>query len=196
MSKKFIVLSAIVASLPIAASAPAAKPAEVKAEQKPSSKATPNIRYMDLSVVMGNCKEGKEASARLEKLQADLAARVNKKGKAYEDAGKAYREQEKMLSADARNKKQQELVRLEAEYQNELKSCENEFKLVVQQETEKIAQHVDTAVSKMAKAEGLDAVVDKMSGRPVFTASTVDRTQDVIEAMNKEYKPAAAAAKA
>lgn len=193
MNKKCLVLSAIVLALPVAhvsaGVAPVAKPAAAPV-------APAKVRYMDLSAVMGNCAEGKAASDRLQKVQDDLAARVTKLGKKYEEAAKAYQSQEKMLSADARNKKQQEIVRLEADYKNELQACENEFKLLVQQETEKLAKHVDEAVSKLAKAEGLDAVVDKISGRTVYVADAVDNTQRIIAEMNKAYKPAAPAAKA
>jgi outer membrane protein len=47
---------------------------------------------------------------------------------------------------------------------------------------------IDVVVAKLAKRHGLQVVLDKSKGGPtIYSAETLDLTNDVIEEINREY---------
>ncbi|PKN03285.1 hypothetical protein CVU75_03005 [Candidatus Dependentiae bacterium HGW-Dependentiae-1] len=146
------------------------------------------IRFMDTFEAMRVSKEGVEVAKELENKRKELAKKIETEEKRIAQAMTEYRSQASSLSDTARNKKELELTNMKRDYESMVQKYEEELKLVMQQKTELLAKEVDKAVTKMAKEEGLDAVVDRMSGRVIYASAKGDCTEKIAREMNKQYE--------
>ena len=169
---------------------------------------SPRVGIIDMARVSAESLLGKSYAAQLEKLQNDISAEATKKqselGK-MDAAVKALQEelekQGAVLSPEARDKKQQEIVRKTRERQAFLEDGQAEINRMrerAQQQAQAIngefQQKVRPLVEQVAKDKGLDLVLDSQ------VAYTINRdfdiTRDVIAKADEteKAKPAAAAA--
>jgi outer membrane protein len=198
MKKTFV--PALFASLAAVAAVSAQEPAR-----------SPRIAVIDMSRVSAESTLGKSYAGQLEKLQNDINATATQKqtdlGK-LDAALKALQDelekQGAVLSPEARDKKQQDIVRKTRERQAYLEDGQAEINRMrerAQQQAQAIngefQQKVRPLVEMVAKDKGLDLVLDSQ------VAYTINRdfdiTRDVIakaDEVDKAPKPAAAAAPA
>jgi outer membrane protein len=167
---------------------------------------SPRVAVIDMARVSAESLLGKSYAAQLEKLQNDINAEATKKqtelGK-LDAAVKALQDelekQGAVLSQEARERKQQEIVRKGRERQAFLEDGQAEINRMrerAQQQAQAIngefQQKVRPIVEQVAKDKGLDLVLDSQ------VAYTINRdfdiTRDVIAKADETAKPAAAAA--
>jgi len=195
MKKTYAILTAALAA---AAAAPAQEPA-------PRS---PRVAVIDMARVSAESLLGKSYAAQLEKLQTEINAEATKKqtelGKldaALKTLQEELEKQGAVLSPEARDKKQQDIVRKTRERQAFLEDGQQEINRMrerAQQQAQQIngefQQKVRPLVEAVAKDKGLDLVLDSQ------VAYTINRdfdiTRDVIAKADETAKPAAAAAAA
>jgi outer membrane protein len=167
----------------------------------------PRVAVIDMARVSAESQLGKTFAAQLEKLQTEINAEATKKqtelGK-LDTALKALQEelekQGAVLSPEARDKKQQDIVRKTRERQAFLEDGQQEINRMrerAQQQAQAIngefQQKVRPLVEQVAKDKGLDLVLDSQ------VAYTINRdfdiTRDVIGKADEaeKAKPAAAA---
>jgi len=171
---------------------------------------TPHVAVIDMARVSAESLLGKSYAAQLEKLQTEINAEATKKqtelGKldtALKTLQDELEKQGAVLSPEARDKKQQEIVRKTRERQAFLEDGQAEINRMrerAQQQAQAIngefQQKVRPLVEEVAKEKGLDLVLDSQ------VAYTINRdfdvTRDVIakadEAEKAKPAPAAAAA--
>jgi len=195
MKKTFV--PALFASLAAAAAVSAQEPAR-----------SPRVAVIDMSRVSAESQLGKTYAAQLEKLQNDINATATQKqtelGKldaALKTLQDELEKQGAVLSPEARDKKQQDIVRKTRERQAYLEDGQAEINRMrerAQQQAQAIngefQQKVRPLVEQVAKDKGLDLVLDSQ------VAYTINRdfdiTRDVIakaDEVDKTPKPAAAA---
>jgi outer membrane protein len=192
MKKTFLV--ALFASLVSAGAAYAQEPAR-----------SPKIAVIDMARVSAESQLGKSYAAQLEKLQNDINTAATQKqtelGKLDATLKTLQDELEKqgaVLSPEARDKKQQDIVRKTRERQAYLEDGQAEINRMrerAQQQAQAIngefQQKVRPIVEQVAKDKGLDLVLDSQ------VAYTINRdfdiTRDVIGKADEAPKPAAAA---
>lgn len=145
------------------------------------------IRYIDAFTAMRECKQGIEEVAKLEERRQELAKKIEQEGKKYEASVNEFKAKTSTMSESARAKKEQELVRLKRDYESMVQGSEEEMKLVMQQITELLGREIEVAVTQYAQAEGLDAVIDKVTGRVLYTSSKADATTKVVTIMDKNH---------
>jgi len=192
MKKTFVVLAGALAAAGAAGAQEAAR--------------TPRIAVIDMARVSAESLLGKSFAAQLEKLQTDINAAATTKqtdlGKldtALKTLQEELEKQGSVLSPEARDKKQQEIVRKTRERQAFLEDGQAEINRMrerAQQQAQAIngefQQKVRPLVELVAKDKGLDLVLDSQ------VAYTINRdfdiTRDVIAKADEAAKPAAAAA--
>jgi outer membrane protein len=193
MKKTFLVFTAALAA------------AGAALAQEPAAARSPRVAVIDMARVSAESALGKSYAAQLEKLQTEINAEATKKqtdlGK-LDTALKALQEelekQGAVLSPEARDKKQQDIVRKTRERQAFLEDGQQEINRMrerAQQQAQAIngefQQKVRPLVEIVAKEKGLDLVLDSQ------VAYTINRdfdiTRDVIAKADETAKPAAAA---
>jgi outer membrane protein len=166
----------------------------------------PKIAVIDMARVSAESQLGKSYASQLEKLQNDINTEATKK---QTDLGKLdatlktlqdeLEKQGAVLSPEARDKKQQDIVRKTRERQAYLEDGQAEINRMrerAQQQAQAIngefQQKVRPIVELVAKDKGLDLVLDSQ------VAYTINRdfdiTRDVIAKADEAAKPAAAVA--
>jgi outer membrane protein len=146
------------------------------------------IRFIDFFGSMRECKEGVQEAEKLEHKRKDLAKSIEGEGKKLEAAVAKFKTESTTLNDAARAKKEQELTKMKRDYENLVQSCEEEMKVAMQQVTEGLAKQVEESVIDLAKREGLDAIIDKMTGRVVYASPKVDFTNKVVQSLNRNYE--------
>jgi len=194
MKKTFVVLAG---ALVAAGAAVAQEPAR-----------SPRIAVIDMARVSAESLLGKSYASQLEKLQTEINAEATKKqtdlvklDAALKTLQEELEKQGAVLSPEARDKKQQEIVRKTRERQAFLEDGQAEINRMrerAQQQAQAIngefQQKVRPLVELVAKDKGLDLVLDSQ------VAYTINRdfdiTRDVIAKADEteKAKPAAAAA--
>jgi outer membrane protein len=196
ISGKIMLASAMLVSLAQAATTDVAKNINVSdVVSSLESKADLKIRFIDTFDAMRSSKEGQEVSKELENKRKELAKNIEAEEKKVAQAMTEYRGKASTLSDVARNKEEQKLTKMKRDYEAMVQGSEEELKLVMQQKTEMLAKEVDKAVTQIAKAEGLDAVVDRMSGRVIYASQKGDFTEKITREMNKQYEVKLASSK-
>ena len=146
------------------------------------------IRYIDMFAAMRESQEGQQVSKELDAKRKEYAQKIEQEEKRLQQAMTEYRSKSSMLSESARSKEEQQLAKMKREYEGVVKNSEEELKLIMQQKTEQLGRKVDKAVTEVAKKDGLDAVVDKVSGRVIYTSQKSDCTTKITQAMNTTYE--------
>src|SRR5512145_1276536 len=171
---------------------------------------TPKLAVIDMARVSAESLLGKSYASQLEKLQNDINAEATKKqterGKldaALKTQQEEHEKQASVLSPEARDKKQQEIVRKTRERQAFLEDGQAEINRMrerAQQQAQAInaefQQKVRPLVEQVAKDKGLDLVLDSQVAYTIN--KDFDITRDVIVKADEaeKAKPAAAAAPA
>lgn len=163
-------------------------PIAPKAESISADRNDLKIRFMDVFTAMREGQEGNEVTAKLDLKRQELGKELEVDGKKLEQAKAEFKSKMSTMNDSARAKKEQEIVRMNRDFESKVQSSEEEMKLVMQQVTEVLAKGVEESVTEIAKRDDLDAVFDKSTGRPVYTSGKADCTEQVIQSMNKNFK--------
>jgi outer membrane protein len=169
---------------------------------------SPRVAVIDMARVSAESQLGKSYAAQLEKLQTEINAEATKKqselGK-LDVALKALQEelekQGSVLSPEARDKKQQEIVRKTRERQAFLEDGQAEINRMrerAQQQAQAIngefQQKVRPLVEQVAKDKGMDLVLDSQVAYTIN--KDFDITRDVIAKADEAAKAGASASAA
>lgn len=154
---------------------------------KHMSKKDVKLEVFDSFGVMRQCKGGIEQVDKLEERRQALAGKIEVEGKKYEAAVNELKTKAATMSESARAKKEQEIVRMKREYEGLVQGSEEEMKLMMQQITDALGREIELAVAQYAQAEGLDIVIDKVTGRVLYTSDKSDCTSRIVQIMDKNH---------
>lgn len=161
---------------------------------------SPVISTFDQIAGMSQSEDGKEAQKAMEKLQTDLAAELETKRKNLDERLKLFNAKKETLSTEARQKEEQELMAASNELQGEVRQAQERIRGEMNKVTEKLAKVAEEAAVEIAKAEKVDVLLEKNTGRVIYTKNGTDLTDKVQKKMNektavaKAKQPAAKAA--
>ncbi len=146
------------------------------------------IGFIESFAVMGDCQEGLKARKEIE-TKRDLAGKeIQDEAKKYEKAKNDYISKSTTMSDAARAKEEKQLMKLENDIKTLASEKEDELKMDMQFATENLAQNLDATVAKLAQAENLDIIFDKMTGRAMYVSDKFDYTNKAIKEMDKSYE--------
>lgn len=147
---------------------------------------SPIISTFDQIVGMSQCDLGKEEQAVMEKLQAKESERLEGDRKKLDDRLKAFNAKKDTLSEDARKKEEQELMAASNNLQNEVRKAQELIRAEMGKATEKLAKLTEEAAVEIAKAEKVDVLLEKNTGRVVYTKNGTDLTDKIQKKMNEK----------
>ncbi len=111
---------------------------------------------------------------------------LEKKGKEIEFAKKELSKKGSAMSADAVRAEEKKIAQLERDLSVHVKEKEEDFQVMAGKKEQAWAQEFQGVVVDWAQEHGLEKVLDEVSGRPLYVANTLKRTDEVIERMNKK----------
>lgn len=144
------------------------------------------IRFVNSTELMRDTEEGKKISKELQGIYKKLAEEVQELNKKLETSAAEYKKRESMLSESAKESEQKKLSRMKRELDVKAQEAEEEYKSEAQKATERISKEIIEVAEEVAKADELDALIDKDSGRALYVADEINYTSKLSERMNKK----------
>jgi Skp family chaperone for outer membrane proteins len=200
---KFLALF-LLCSAPVAYGTPVAQEAQ-KAQKKVSSELqkaeqklallsdeqdkvgnSPKISTLDQIVAMSQSEEGKEAQKAMEALQTREASALENERKSLDERLKLFNAKKDTLSDDARKKEEQELMASSNGLQGKVREAQELIRGEMAKATEKLAKLSDEAAIEIAKAENVDLLLEKNTGRVIYTKNGNDLTDKIQKKMNEK----------
>ncbi len=148
--------------------------------------ASPVISTFDQVIGMSQSELGKEEQKAMEKLQTDLAAELETERKGLDDRLKLFNAKKDTVSEDARKKEEQELMTASNDLQAKVRKAQEQIRAEMTKATEKLAKLAEDAAVEIAKAEKVDVLLEKNTGRVVYTKNGTDLTDKVQKKMNEK----------
>lgn len=155
------------------------------------------IRYVDAFEIMQKSKLGAQTAQELMETNKKWAEELTGKGKALEQEMMAFKSKESTMSDAAREKEGKRLTKAKRDYDAYVEEKNQDFQREQAKATEKILKEVRESASLVAKADGIDVVVDKMSGQVLYNSTKADYSDKIVASMDKKFtsaKPATAVA--
>lgn len=149
------------------------------------------IAFVDSFKAMRDCKEGQVVGKELDAMRDKFSKEIQQAAQkiAQEDAKlkeqvAALEAKASTLKAEAYAREKQNLAKvgrgIEKQKQGleeDVREKEEAIKITMQQKTEELAVKIEEGIVAVAKAQGVDAVIDKMTGRVMYTKD--DNTGDI-----------------
>ncbi len=147
-----------------------------------------DIAFVDSFAAMRECKDGQLVGAEIDKLREVASQELQKDAEFLAKTEADLKTKAAMLKPAELAKQERELAKKKRALEETLQEKEAELKLVMQQKTEDLAVKIEQGIVEVAKAKGVDAVIDKMTGRVMYTkeGNKGDLTQDAIAAIDKK----------
>lgn len=147
------------------------------------------IRFVNSSELMRETEEGQKISAELQQKYKELAEEIQDLNRKLETTATEFKKKEVMLSDSAKETEQKKLMKMKRELEVKAQEAEEEYKLAAQKATERISKEIIDVVEEIAKTDGLDAIIDRDSGRALYVAdANANYTAKVKDRMNKKFE--------
>jgi outer membrane protein len=147
---------------------------------------SPVISTFDQIIGMSQCDMGKEEQAVMEQLQAKYSEQLEGDRKKLDDRLKVFNAKKDTLSEDARKKEEQELMAASNNLQNEVRKAQELIRAEMGKATERLSKLTEEAAVEIAKAEKVDVLLEKNTGRVVYTKNGTDLTDKIQNKMNEK----------
>ena len=147
---------------------------------------SPVVSTFDQVIGMSQSEMGKEEQKVMEKLQAELAAELETERKGLDDRLKQFNVKKDAMSEEARKKEEQELMAASNDLQGKVRKAQEHIRAEMTKATEKLAKLAEEAAVEIAKAEKVDVLLEKNTGRVVYTKNGTDLTDKVQKKMNEK----------
>jgi len=145
------------------------------------------IRFIDTFAAMRESNEGAKVAETIEKKREGIAKQLDADGKKLEAKDKEVRSKMSTMSKEALNKEEAVVTKMQRDLKAKVEDSQETLKLDMQQATENLAHKVEKAVDAYAKAEKPDAIIDKTTGRVVYTSGKADITDIIKKQMDADY---------
>lgn len=151
-----------------------------------------NIGFVDTFEVMRNCENGKKATGDMQAQRERMAKELQDEEQVVVKAMTEFRTKSASpaFSDSAREAEEKRIMNMRRGLESKAQQYEEDLKISMQKISERIAKEVDEGVIAMAKAGSYDAMVDKMTGRVIYTKAELDVTAAVTKQVDKKHAKA------
>ena len=142
-----------------------------------------DIVFVDSFEAMRKCKDGELASKKIDMDRDSISKELQEKAQEIAKEQGDLESKKATLKPELVAKRQRDIDRKKREFEDLVRDKEEEMKLVMQQHTEHVAMKVEEGIVAVAKDKNVDAVIDKMTGRVLYTKDNNkgDITADTIK---------------
>lgn len=145
---------------------------------------------IDSKVILEKLPEYSQAQKELDKISEAWEKEVSERMQQVDQMYRTYQAERPMLSEQARQKKEDEIIAKEKEakdLQKKYFGFEGELFKKRQTLVKPVQDKVYNAVQEYASSKGYDMVYDKAGGITIFYANpTLDKTEEIIRLINKK----------
>lgn len=154
-----------------------------------------DIVFVDSFQAMRECQEGKKVGKELDTVREKLSKEIQQDAQKLAAQEKELQGKLPTMKKEAADREQRKLAKNRRELEDRVRDGEEELKIMMQNKTEALAAKVEEGIVEVAKRKGVDAVIDKMTGRVLYTKedNNGDITLDAIAQVDKSNKEAAKA---
>jgi outer membrane protein len=146
------------------------------------------IGLVDPARLLNDSNAGKKAKDALSAFSKNRQALIELEEKELRRMEEDFVKQASVLSAAAKNEREQVFRRRMAEYQQKAGELNREVQEKQKEVLDGFREKVEVVVGKVAKRLGLQVIIDKGKGGPaLYAEEELDITDQVIEEFNREY---------
>lgn len=146
------------------------------------------IGLVDPARLLNDSNAGKKAKDSLSAFSKNRQALIEIEEKELRRMEEDFVKQASVLSATAKNEREQVFRRRMAEYQQKASELNREVQEKQKEVLDAFRDKLELVVGKVAKRHGLQVIIDKGKGGPaIYGDAELDITNEVIEEFNREY---------
>ena len=143
------------------------------------------IAVVDTTRAASNSKEGKAAEQRLRSMRETKREEFKPKDEQLKRLRDEYETQKYVLSRDALQEREIELLKLQRNLERDLQAAQEEFEIEQRKLMQPILKNILSTVQQIARDRGFDVVLEKTSPGVLFYSDTLDITEEVIQRLNE-----------
>lgn len=145
------------------------------------------IATVDLQEAINQVKDGIAAKGRLEGMFAEKQKAIADIEKRLMAMDADYQKQAMVLSDAARQQKEQEIMQLQAQYQQLYMTSQQEMQMAYAEVMEGLIGKMRVICEEIGKERGYTLVVDMTEGGVVYASSSVDITAEVVKRYDAKH---------
>lgn len=139
------------------------------------------VGFVDIDRAANDSEEGKKAVGKLKEIMASKQAAIAEKGKAIDKMKSDLEKQDKIISADARKSRIEEVERAEREFQRMVTDANQEFEKKRREFTESVYKEIIDIVIKYGQDEKYTAIL------PMQSVLYGDKVLDITDIIINKY---------
>lgn len=147
-----------------------------------------DIAFVDSFQAMRECEEGKKVGKELDAVREKLSKEIQTEAQKLAVEEKEFKAKLPTMKKELAENEERKLAKRRRALEDRVRDGEEELKITMQNKTETLAAKVEEGIVQVAKQKGVDAVIDKMTGRVLYTKedNKGDITLDAIAQVNKQ----------
>jgi len=135
---------------------------------------------------LNTTKVAEEKLMELQMINDQATAEVQRLQDKLRQAEQEFTAKRSTLSKAARETEEAKLVALKSELSSLIETSKLKVSRAVQEKTEEMVAELEEAARKVAEKQGLDVILDTVSGRVLYASKEAMVTEDLVKEMNKQ----------
>jgi outer membrane protein len=140
------------------------------------------IGWVDLQRVINASEEGKQAQAEIQVKADEYTAQADQMKAQLEAMAADYNNQEELLTAAAKSEKEDEIKKLEVEYNRFIQDSRDELARAEQRALKGLLEDIGKLVVQYGEQEGFAVILE--AGNILYGAASIEVTDDIIALYN------------
>lgn len=168
--------------------APKATQSGASAKSNSNSSGSLVVKVVSGREVLGASDEGRQVELELSQKRTDIDNQGKKMEQELKNDYTNLQNKSKLMDSSALEAQQDKLISKEKGFKAKLESLQEEFGRNVNRILAKFNVKINDKVVSLAKEKNWDLVVLKESGEVIYASDKVDASNDIVAALNKDFK--------